>query len=312
MESIHHIKSRIKTVKNVGQITKAMELVASTKMRKAQDIALRSRPYAFGALELLQNVAANTPQENIFTVARDVKNTLVVLVASDKGLTGSFNTQVYKAADSFFKENKSSDVAGSFLILPIGKKSLQYAIKNNIPAIDGYFGVGDFVTPDECMPIAQKCIDGYLNGRWDKVVVISTHFRTTLRQEVLVRQLMPISTNEIKKVIEEIIPEHGRYSSFVGSSSSFDTAKSGAVEYIFEPSPAAVFEALIPHLLAMQIYHVVLEANASEHSARRVAMKTASDNADDLSGQLTLVYNKARQANITTELIEITSTQQAL
>ncbi len=311
MESIHHIKARIKTVKNVGQITKAMELVAATKMRKAQEIAMRSRPYAYGALELLRNVTASTSLVTPLTQERAVQKTLVIMVASDKGLTGSFNTQVFKAADIFFKNDQTTQRADHvYMMLPIGKKSLYYAVKNKVNIAKHFSGVGDYITPEECMPIGELAMKGYLEHAWDRVVIISTHFRTTLKQEVLVRQLLPMSVPEIRKAIDEIIPEHGRFA----SSGNFAANKTHnkPIEYIFEPSPAAVLEALLPHLLAMQLYHAILEANASEHSARRVAMKTASDNADELSGGLTLLYNKARQASITTELIEITSTQQAL
>ena len=310
MESIHHIKSRIKTVKNVGQITKAMELVAATKMRKAQEIALRSRPYAYGALELLHNITTQEHIESVFARERELKTTLVVIVASDKGLTGAFNTQVLKSADAFFAYDMSIErKPHAYKILPIGKKALQYALKNKFDVPAHHAGAGDYTTPDECAHITSQITKGFLAGSWDRVIVISTHFRTTLRQDVLVRQLLPASMDEIKKTIEEIIPEHGRHSASIRHPQA---EAASTIEYILEPSARALIDSLMPHLISMQLYHIILEANASEHSSRRVAMKTASDNADELSGDLTLIYNKARQANITTELIEITSTQQAL
>jgi F-type H+-transporting ATPase subunit gamma len=311
MESIHHIKSRIKTVQNVGQITRAMEMVAATKMRKSQEVALRSRPYSYGILEFLHNISSNENLDSEFVMTRDVKNTLIVIIASDKGLTGAFNTQVLKSADAFFTQDKKrQNEKHSYKILAIGKKSLQYALKNNHDVIADYSGAGDYVKPEECSHIAKIISDGFLNKKWDRVMVISTHFRTTLKQEVLIRQLLPMNIDEIKKTINEIIPEHGRYANGLNSN-SVDKMQNNT-EHIFEPSQKEVLENLMPHILSMQLYHIILEANASEHSARRVAMKTASDNADGLSEKLILIYNKARQANITTELIEITSTQQAL
>lgn len=312
MESIHHIKSRIKTVKNVGQITRAMEMVAATKMRKSQEIALRSRPYSYGILEFLRNITVDETIDSPFVVARDVKNTLIVIIASDKGLTGAFNTQVLKAADIFFAQNiKKQDQKNSYKILTIGKKALQYAIKNNYDVVGDYVGVGDYANTEECAPIANIIADGFLSKKWDHVIVISTHFLSTLKQVVLTRQLLPMNIEEIKKTIDAIMPERGRYAD-MSHKDKTGKIRINTGDHIFEPSPKIVLEKLMPYLLSMQLYHIILEANASEHSARRVAMKTASDNADGLSEELILVYNKARQANITTELIEITSTQQAL
>lgn len=299
MESVHHIKSRIKAVSNVGQITKAMEVVAATKMRRSQEVALRSRPYAFGALELLSQISRVAPLKNELAESRPVKNTLFIIVASDKGLTGSFNAQVLRLAEKILTSN--------FCVAAVGKKATAYAEKKKFKIAGNFHGFGDFINPDEVMPLAEFAIEGFRSGKWDKVVAISTHFRTALLQETLTRQILPVDFGRIRETIDAIVPERGRFA-------EAKVREENAVpeEYIFEPSPAEALNFLIPQLVKMQIYHLILEANASEHSARRVAMKTASDNAEKLSGELNLIYNKARQSGITKEIIEITSTLTAL
>ena len=306
MESLQVTKTRRKAVQNVGQITKAMEVVSATKMRRSQEVALNSRPYAFEAIHLLEKLSKNTPIQTILTADRPIKKTLLVIIASDKGLTGAFNTQVMRTTDRFLESEKFTD--DNLAVVAVGKKTVAYAAKKKLNVIGSFLGVGDFIKPNEVEPIAKFLIDGFKNGEWDKVITISTHFRTALKQETLTRQILPVDFQKIRETIKETVPEHGRYSDIIDSQNN----NNNDTEYIFEPSPAIAIEFLVPHLVKLQIYHLILEANASEHSARRVAMKTASDNAEELADDLTLEYNKARQASITRELIEITSTQTAL
>lgn len=306
MESLQQTKSRLKAVRNVGQITKAMEVVAATKMRRAQEVALNSRPYAFEAIHLLEKLSKNIPVKTVLTTDRPVKKTLLVIIASDKGLTGAFNTQVMRATDRFLESGNFTN--DNLAVVAVGKKTVAYASKKKLNVAHSFLGVGDFVKPIEVEPIAKFLIDGFKKSEWDRVISISTHFRTALKQETLTRQILPVDFQKIRETIKEIVPEHGRYSDIIESRNN----NRDQTEYIFEPSPSTAIELLIPHLVKLQIYHFILEANASEHSARRVAMKTASDNAEDLFGELTLDYNKTRQASITRELIEITSTQTAL
>src|SRR3989344_1366885 len=310
--SIIEVKNRIKAVKNIGQITKAMEVVAATKMRKSQQVALNSRPYAFKALQLLsvlgQHAPIKTPLLQVLPVQarpgkRHIKKTLLVIVTSDRGLAGSFNSQVLRLADTFLRSYQ--DTGNDRLkVVGIGKKAIAYANKKKLDLVDGFSGFGDFINPKETDPVAELSIKGFLNKDWDRVITISTHFRSTLKQEVLMRQVLPVDLEKIQNTINEIITEHGLYSEI--RNSKFEIRNSSP-DYIFEPSPRELIEGLVDHLVRMQVYHLVLEANASEHSARMVAMKTASDNAKELSGKLNLEYNKARQAGITKELIEITS-----
>jgi F-type H+-transporting ATPase subunit gamma len=305
MESLQGLKTRKAAVKNVGTITKAMEVVSATKMRKSQEVALRTRPYAIEALRLLRKVA-KLSGETLWTTKREVARTLVVVMASDRGLTGAFNAQVLRVAEQVINTEMTHAPVS---ILAIGKKAERYAQMRGFELAGSFSNFGDIVSYDEVSHVADTIVHGFRDSEWDRVLTVSTHFRTTLKQEVLVRELLPTSIEKLEQTIYEIAPEHGRYA----EQKSFDTGRAlSDLAYILEPSPQALFDVLMPYLLRMQVYHIVLEANASEHSARRVAMKTASDNADELARALTLSYNKARQAAITKEIIEITSTQNAL
>lgn len=311
MESLQNLQSRSKAVKNVGQITKAMEVVSATKMRRAQEVALRSRSYAYAALILLKKIAGHEELQTFFSSPRPLRRTLLVIVASDKGLAGSFNAQVFRAADEFLKNDAVvAPFSHAYRAIAIGKKAAHYITRKRLDGIAEYHGFGDYVHLKQIDTLTHRIVRGFTECEFDRVVAISTHFRTALRQDALVRQILPIHAERIHDTIEEIIPEHGRYAEMRNAMPKLSNGGNG--DYIFEPSHEAIREELLPHLVRMQMYHLILEANASEHSARRVAMKTASDNADELLESLTLTYNKARQASITKELIEITSTQNAL
>jgi len=324
MESLQGLKSRLGAVKNVGTITKAMEVVSATKMRKSQEVALRTRPYAIEALDMLRKItkyvasgdngrkggSTSTWRWNL-QVPREVKKTLLILVASDRGLAGSFNAQVLRAADRFLEED-----VGRLAVLAIGKKAQRWALKNNLEIAGEFSGFDDVVDFDEVLHVANTVLEGFDTGNWDRVVTISTHFRTALKQEVLMREILPTNPEKIEETINELVPERGRYSGNLEirfpSGNRISKYKNSDVEYLLEPSAEAIIKELMPYLIRMQFYHLILEANASEHSARRVAMKTACDNADELAENLTLFYNKARQAAITKEIIEISGTQNAL
>ena len=320
MESIQNLKRRIKGVQNIGQITKAMELVAATKMRKAQEIALDSRPYAYAALEILASLSRiqDVPLPELLQ-GREVRKTLYVLITSDKGLAGSFNSAVIRTFEKHIDVgHRTSDIgtggardskSEGRVFLAIGQKAKQYLERRKLPVVQSFVRAGDFTERHESDPIAEFIIDGYAKGEWDEVVAFSTIFVTALRQDVMVRQLLPVSFDKIRETAEELIPRAGRYSDYLDLDIfSFENG----VEYIIEPSPREVLEKLAPELLKVRLYHWLMEANASEHSARRMAMKNASDNASDLSETLNVEYNKSRQAGITNQIIEVTSGAQTL
>ncbi len=315
MESIHHIRSRLGSVKNIGTITKAMEVVSATKMRRAQSVALGSRDYAFAALRALTELLAHTPSDEleqhpiVAGIPTKSPATLVVLVASDRGLAGAFNSSVARAADAFLARDRAKvrAITPHYRLLLVGKKLTSYATKTGLPVERVFTDFGDYATPDEIAPLATVIIDGYMSGQWNKVVVISTHFKTTLSQTTVMRRILPMRLAWIQETARELVPEHGRFSELRKEFTS-DTIETRH-DYLFEPSSQELLSYLLPHLLTMQLLHLVLEANASEHSARMVAMKNASTNSKELSETLTLSYNNARQALITNEMIEITSAQ---
>jgi F-type H+-transporting ATPase subunit gamma len=330
MESTQNLKRRIRSVQNIGQITKAMELVAATKMRRAQEFALNSRPYAYTALEIL-GVIANIREANgkdfampellrERTPEEKTGRTAFLIVTSDKGLAGSFNGSVFRKFEQYIRANhidlNERTVAGDpkYSFIAVGQKTKSYLEHRGHAVAESFLRVGDSTKIEDVNPISDALIDGYLGHdgaapQFDEVIAFSTQFITALRQDVLVRQILPISFEKIKESIEMLVPEAGRFSQYLNTE-TFASDKN--IEYIIEPSPAVVLEELARELLKIRIYHMILEANASEHSARRVAMKSASDNASELSQNLNIVYNKSRQAAITNQIIEVTSGAQSL
>lgn len=300
----------MKSVKNIGQITKAMELVSATKMRRGQELALTSRPYAYTALELLGVLSAlkDVPLPEILH-KRKIEKTVFVLMSSDKGLAGSFNGAIVREFERYIKTNHIDIHDPKYSFIAIGQKSKIYFDRRGVKVIASFNHVGDFTKPAEAEPIADFLVSGYMDHSFDSAIVFFTTFVTALRQDPVAREFLPISYDAIKGSIEETIPRAGKYSEYAKS----ETFGGGEVkEYVIEPSPREVLAELAPKLLKIRIYHAILEANASEHSARRVAMKSASDNASDLSESLTMVYNKSRQAAITREIIEVTSGAEVL
>lgn len=336
MESLQSLQKRIKSVHNVGQITKAMELVSATKMRKAQQVALDSRPYSFVALDLLANLSLlegikKNELPELFKIRPKIKKVLFVLVASDKGLAGAFNSSVFRKFEKHMDIDKEEWQKEEHLYLAVGQKAYDYLSKK-ISTTDGsvvldkkFTQAGDFTTPEQVQPIVDYIVDGFLRGSksgfvsrslgesWDRVIIISTHFVTALKQEPHIRRILPIDFDHIAETVREIIPERGKFADLIKEHSiNFVPDKNKIKDYLIEPSAEKVLEKLSKHLLFMQLYQLILEANASEHSARRIAMKTASDNAGELGESLNLQYNKSRQSKITTEISEISAGAEAL
>jgi F-type H+-transporting ATPase subunit gamma len=314
MESPQNLKKRLKSVNNIGQITKAMELVSATKMRKSQEIALASRPYAFAALDFLATISTleNHKLPVLFEVRKNIKKVLFVLVTSDKGLAGAFNSSIFRKFEAHLKEERAEWKKEDHIYVAVGEKSFAYLTKNGYKILKKFTNVGDYTTTEQVKPLSEFLIKGYLNKDFDRVIIISTHFRSALKQEPHVRRVLPIDFDHIAETIREIIPERGKFADLIKEHHiSFVPELNKIKEYTVEPAPEKVLEKLAEHLFFMQVYHLILEANASEHSARRMAMKTASDNAKDLGEALNLQYNKSRQSKITTEIAEISAGAEA-
>lgn len=302
MESPHALKGRIASIKNIRQITKAMELVAATKMRKSQEIALASRPYAFEALRLLKELTS-LPDDHPATlpdllVPRPITHRLFVVVTSDKGLAGSFNGAVLRTFDRMCLKEGIDITDKQNVCIGIGLKAIQHLKRLGAHSVASFVRAGDYTSVAQVHPIAEAIIDGYEKKSWDTVTVFSMHFRNALKQDVLVRSLLPITYDGIKSLTDEIATSKGQPT---------ETPTPVTGDYLLEPEPTQLLADLARHLVLMQVYHLILEANASEHSARRAAMKNAADNARDLGESLGLLYNKSRQAAITKEIIEISA-----
>lgn len=292
MPSTRDIRRRIKSVKNTAQITKAMQMVASSKMRKAQLAALAGRPYAALMNKVLGDVAA----DNIADVnqplmeKRNVEKRAVILVSTDKGLCGALNSNLTREAAKFDK--------ATTVFVCAGKKGAQFIARTK-RTLAAEFTYKDAPLFSEARAISKFVQGMFLKGEVDAVDILFTNFINTLSQKPEVKPLLPIG--EIKGVAAGM------------HSHTADVAlNASGIDFQFEPGSKQVLDALLPHALNFQIYQILLEAKASEHSSRMVAMKNATDNAKQLIKDLTLEYNKLRQANITKELLEITTAQMAL
>jgi F-type H+-transporting ATPase subunit gamma len=291
MPSTRDIRRRIKSVKNTAQITKAMQMVASSKMRKAQLAALAGRPYA----TLMNNVLASvTHGAGDFTHplidARPVKKRAVVIVSTDKGLCGALNSNLLREAARFEKDTT--------VYVCAGKKGGQFVSRTR-RQLAAEFTYKDAPLFAEARAISKFARDMFLKGEVDEVVVLYTNFINTLTQKPEARTLLPIG-----KIQAVGVDVHGH-------NERTELARN-ETEYLFEPNAGAVLGELLPHYVNFQVFQFLLEAKASEHSARMVAMKNATDNAKQIIKDLTLEYNKLRQANITKELLEITTAQMAM
>ena len=287
------IRRRIKSVKNTSQITKAMQMVAAAKMRKAQQVAVAGRAYAELLAKVLRSVAGGAEEgAHELLATREVKKELVLVISTDKGLCGALNTNLLREVAKF-------DPAKTIFVA-CGRKGLQYLVRAN-RTVAAEFELRDAPGFLETKSVAKFCMDKFTSGEVDKVTVVFTDFINTLTQTPKVRTILPITSLEV--------------TAGIGGAQETANVKAGEGEqtqYDFEPDIVGVLSAVLPHHVYFQVYQMVLDSRASEHSARMVAMKSATDNAKQLIKDLTLEYNKVRQAAITTELLEITTAQMAL
>jgi F-type H+-transporting ATPase subunit gamma len=291
MPSTRDIRRRIKSVKNTSQITKAMQMVAASKMRRAQQAALAGRPYANLMNQVLAEVSSGAGDfTHPLLQQGSGKKRAVIVVSSDKGLCGALNSNLFREAAKIDKDNT--------IFISAGRKAAQFLARTN-RNLAAEFSYKDAPAFAEARAISKMVQDMFLKGEVSGVDILFTNFVTTLNQHPELRTFLPIG--EIK----------GIEAGIEGESSQKELEKA-SVEFLFEPNANDVFGNLLPHYLNFQMYQILLESKASEHSARMVAMKNATDNAKQLIKDLTLEYNKLRQAMITNELLEITSAAMAL
>ncbi len=292
MANLRDIRRRIKSVKNTAQITRAMQLVAAAKMKKAQDQAIAGRDYATQLNQVLINLKSNVEEESHpLLQKREGQRELMLVISTDKGLCGALNTNLFK------KVRSSSGDETHYVT--VGRKLRNILSKLYTDRIEADFEVKDPVPFADARPIAKFLTKAFLEGGYDKVTIAFNSFVNVMNQVPTVVQLLPLSAQAVGEDEDSGLTEE---------------QKSAALtkEYAFEPSPMQVLDTLLPLYINFQVYQTLVEARASEHSARMVAMKAATDNAKKFIKELTLQYNKARQAAITSELLEITTAMKAM
>lgn len=284
MATLRDIKRRISSVRSTQQITKAMKMVAAAKLRKAQAAILRARPYSNGLQEMLGHIAAQGCYDlHPLLANRDPKRLGLVVVSADRGLCGGFNSNIIRRTRQEIALLSSSDVS----LIIVGKKAYEYFIKQEFPILSQYLDIFHELEFSHAVRIAGDLMDRFTQNQLDQVILIYNEFKSPVQQRIVVEQLLPIKT---------ILPEKVKY---LG-------------DYIYEPSPQAILDQLCPKNINIQMWRVLLESNAAEQAARMAAMETATENARDMINELTLYYNKVRQATITRELIEVVSGAEAL
>jgi F-type H+-transporting ATPase subunit gamma len=290
MANTQDIRRRIKSIRNTSQITKALQMVAASKMRKAQMAALAGRPYSSLMNRVLVSLQQRTDSKlHPLLQVREVKRELVIVLSTDKGLAGALNTNLFREAIKF--------EADKAVYVSSGAKARQFIVRTRRELIAD-FPLKDAPAFTETKEITKFAVEKFLSGEVDKVSVLFTHFVNTINQKPTVRTLLPISQFDLPQNSVAAEAAEGAGDPMIG--------------YMFEPAPEAVLDIMLPYYLHFQIYQMVLDARASEHSSRMVAMKNATDNAKQFIKDLTLEYNKMRQASITTELLEIATAQMAV
>ena len=282
MANLKEIRNRISSVSSTMQITSAMKMVSAAKLKKAQDAITAMRPYSDKLTQMLVNLSSSVDFENVYLSPRKVKNKLIVCVTSNRGLCGAFNSNVIKKCTEIAN---SSDVSVSFLC--IGKKGADILSKNyNVVQTNNE--IFDDLTFENISAIAEKLMSMFLNKEFDSVQIVYNKFKNAATQIVIQEQYLPIENNDSENDQKE------------------------SSDYIFEPSQVEIISELIPKSLKTQLYKSIRDSYASEHGARMTAMHKATDNATELRDQLKLTYNKARQAAITNEILEIVGGAEAL
>jgi F-type H+-transporting ATPase subunit gamma len=300
MPSLIDLRRRIRAVKNTQQITKAMKMVAASKLRRAQDRIMNARPYAVQMQRVLRSVATRVdPSLHPLLTVREAtpeSKTLAIIVTADKGLCGSFNTNAIKAGASFVVDSRQPCALGL-----VGRKGRDYFARRGFAVLFEEIGIFQKLNPEDARRIGLVAVDAFTSGDFDRVVLIYNEFKSVMSQRVVVDQLLPIPRAEVEAA---------------GGAERFDAASPGAgyqpVEYLYEPAPQEILDKLLPRYVGVMVYRALLESNAAFFAAQMTAMDTATKNSADMLASLTLYMNKVRQAAITREIIEVVSGAEAL
>lgn len=300
MATLREIRGRIAGVKSTEKITKAMKMVAAAKLRRAQGALVSARPYSLKLAELMKHLAGGVElDEHPLVTERPVKGVAVIVVAADRGFCGAFNSNVMKATVQHIEKNYANLYSmGRVRLFTVGKKSNDYFNKREYNIAGNYSGVFHSLQFSTARKLAAEVLRGYLNGTYDRVDVVYNEFKSIIQQRLIVDQFLPLPKESLKS--DQPTQKRGHYVRHV------------ELQYIYEPSMSSIIEALIPRHLEFQLWRILLESNAAGEGARMAAMESASENASELISTLSLQYNKARQAAITKELLEVVSGAEAL
>lgn len=291
MPSLKDVRTRIDSVNSTKQITNAMKMVAASKLRKSQNAVNSMRPYAAKLNEILQNLNTSLDEDSkgIYGQERDLKRVLLVAITSNRGLCGAFNSNVIKATQKLLNTDYADlNTAGNIDVMTVGKKGTDHFSKKDFQYVGNHDELFNELNFENVFPWAEDLMQRFASKEYDRVVLIYNHFKNVATQVVTTEQLLPVTSGD-----------------------NVDESKS-KVDYLFEPSKEEIVEELIPTILKVQFYKAMLDSYAAEHGARMLAMTQATDNATEMIKDLKLQYNKARQAAITGEILEIVGGAEAL
>jgi len=292
MPSLKEVRTRIASIKSTQQITSAMKMVAASKLRKAQHAILQMRPYAAKLREILRNISNSLEdaEGSVYSQTREPGHVLLVIHSSNRGLCGAFNTNVIKTAQATINEKYSRQLqAGTLSIICVGKKASEYFTRRKYPVTGSFNSLFDNLTFDKAATFTETLMKDYVSGKYDRIEIVYNQFKNASVQRLVVEQFLPVEPP--KKTGE------------------MEMSRSN---YLFQPDRKEIVREIIPKTLKVQFYKTLLDSYASEHGARMTAMHQATDNAQELMKELRLTYNKARQAAITKEILEIVSGAEAL
>lgn len=289
MTSLTGIRRRIKSAKNISQITKAMEMVAASKMKRAQDVALASRPYAEKLDEIVRSLSSRIKiyEHPLLKERSQIKNIAVLIISTNRGLCGSLNTNLFRELVNWQATLPSNP---NISYITIGKRAHSFVGRSGRPLLAEFADLPEYPTFESIRPVSTLLLSGFTSGLYDQVVTVYSRFVNTLSQESTIKPLLPVTAP----------------AGVVSSASLLEQ------EYLFEPNAKTILDAILPYRFELMLYQTILEAKASEHSARMVAMKNAHDNASDLVDGLTVDYNRVRQSTVTNELLDVTTARVAL
>jgi len=293
---LKEIKRKIDSVRNIWKLTGALETLSALKMKKAQKIALLSRPFAEKTAQVLSMLDNNLGKEedgSVFFRKSPGNKALALVLASDRGFCGPFNQNILKFSEKEIKEMQKSR---AIELLPVGKKAISYFKRKGYDIKRNFFGIGDFGELDDVKLISDFLVKGFLQKEYQEVYLFYTNFVSTFSQQPKMARLLPVDRENLKEFFKKEI--------------AANSARS--IDFLIEPSYKMLAEEIIPGMIVYLIYQAILEGNASEHSARMMAMRNASENAQKKAGELNLSYNKARQEQITREVSEVSSAKEAL